>query len=48
MMMKNVGEEISSTEINKWLFNSNTIDLVLNELMTNGLKVEGNEKIGKL
>ena len=44
---ENVGEEISSTEINKWLFNSNTIDLVLNELMINGLKVEGNEKIGK-
>lgn len=44
---ENVGEEISNTAINQWLFNSNTIDLVLNELMYNGLKIEGNEKIGK-
>lgn len=44
---ENVGSEISSSAINEWLFNSNTIDLVLNKLMTDGLKVEGNEKLGK-
>jgi type I restriction enzyme R subunit len=42
-----IGEEISSTAINEWLFNSKTINLVLNKLMENGLRVEGNEKLGK-
>ncbi|OFI07636.1 type I restriction enzyme EcoKI subunit R [Clostridium acetireducens DSM 10703] len=44
---ENVGEEISSSAINQWLFNSNTIDLVLNKLMEKGLRIEGNEKLGK-
>ena len=42
-----IGEEISSTAINEWLFNSKTINLVLNKLIENGLRVEGNEKLGK-
>ncbi|OOM14658.1 DEAD/DEAH box helicase family protein [Clostridium saccharobutylicum] len=42
-----VGEEISNTAINEWLFNANTIDLVLNKLMEKGLRIEGNEKLGK-
>lgn len=42
-----VGEEIASTAVNEWLFNSKTIDLVLNKLMNEGLKVEGFEKLGK-
>lgn len=44
---ENVGEEISSTAINEWLFNDNTIDLVLNKLMEHGLKIEGGDKLGK-
>ncbi|NOW87005.1 type I restriction enzyme R subunit [Clostridium beijerinckii] len=44
---ENIGEEISNTAINEWLFNANTIDLVINKLMEKGLKIEGNEKIGK-
>ncbi|OAA90541.1 DEAD/DEAH box helicase family protein [Clostridium ljungdahlii] len=44
---ENVGKEISSTAINEWLFNADTIDLVLNRLMENGLRIEGNETIGK-
>lgn len=44
---ENIEEEISSAAINEWLFNSSTIDLVLNKLMDKGLKIEGNEKIGK-
>lgn len=44
---ENIGEEIYSSAINQWLFNANTIDLVLNKLMENGLKIEGNEKLGK-
>ncbi|MHC1682907.1 MAG: DEAD/DEAH box helicase family protein [Clostridiaceae bacterium] len=42
-----VGEEISSTAINEWLFNENTIDLVLDKLMEKGLKIEGGDKLGK-
>lgn len=42
-----IGEEISSTAINEWLFNANTIDIVINKLMLQGLKVEGGDKLGK-
>jgi type I restriction enzyme, R subunit len=42
-----IGEEISSSAINEWLYNSNTIDLVLNRLMDKGLKIEGGDKLGK-
>lgn len=44
---ENVEKEISSTAVNEWLFNDNTIDLVLNKLMVEGLRIEGNEKLGK-
>lgn len=44
---ENIGDEISSSAINEWIFNANTIDLVLNKLMTDGLKIEGGEKLGK-
>ncbi len=44
---ENIDDEISSTAINEWLFNLNTIDLVLNKLMEKGLRIEGNEKLGK-
>lgn len=40
-------EEISSTAINSWLFNQDTIEKVLQNLMENGLKVEGGDKLGK-
>lgn len=42
-----VPDEISSAALNKWLFNTNTVDQVLNHLMTNGIKVEGGDKLGK-
>ncbi|MGE7635592.1 DEAD/DEAH box helicase family protein [Bacillus paramycoides] len=41
------GEEISNSAINQWLFNDNTIDQVLNDLMEKGIKVEGGDKLGK-
>nr|WP_025774506.1 DEAD/DEAH box helicase family protein [Clostridium botulinum] len=44
---KDIGEEIQSSAINQWLFNADTIDLVLNKLMEKGLRIEGNEKLGK-
>ena len=42
-----VPEEISSDAINTWLFNADTIDKVLQELMDKGLKVEAGDKLGK-
>lgn len=44
---ESIGDEISSTAVNEWLFNADTIDLVLNKLMTDGLRIEGGEKLGK-
>ena len=40
-------DEIDSSELNQFVFNDHTVDLVLNQLMTDGLKVEGGDKIGK-
>ena len=44
---ESVGDDISSEAINTWLFNKNTIDKVINELVEKGLKVEGGDKLGK-
>ena len=43
----NFPREISSTAINQWLYNADTINKVLNHLMTYGIKVEGGDKVGK-
>lgn len=40
-------EDISSEELNKSLFNKDTVDIVIQELMENGIKVEGGDKLGK-
>ena len=40
-------DEIDSTALNSWLFNTDTIDKVLAHLMTDGIKVQGGEKLGK-
>lgn len=40
-------DEISNSAVNKWLFNDDTIDQVLNDLMEKGIKVEGGDKLGK-
>lgn len=42
-----IEKDIPNTAINRWLFNSDTIDLVLKNLMREGLKVEGGDKLGK-
>lgn len=42
-----VEEEIPNTAVNTWLFNVDTIDTVLKELMEKGLKIEGGDKLGK-
>lgn len=43
----NLPEFISSEQLNKWLFNDDTIDKVLTLLMEQGIKVEGGDKLGK-
>lgn len=42
-----IKKDISSEAVNQWLFNKDTIDLVLKKLMEQGLKVEGGDKLGK-
>ncbi len=42
-----IPRDISNSEIYKYIFNAKTIDLVLQDLMENGLRVESGEKIGK-
>lgn len=44
---ESVPEEISSSAINSWLFNKDTIKKILETLMEKGLKVEGGDKIRK-
>ena len=40
-------ERIDASALNQWLFNEDTIRLVLDLLMTNGLKIDYGEKLGK-
>ena len=42
-----IPERISSSALNEWIFNRDTIRQVLNILMTAGIKIEYGEKIGK-
>lgn len=43
----NIPEAIESSRLNTWIFNEDTIKQVLNVLMTEGLKIEYGQKIGK-
>ena len=40
-------ERIASSALNEWVFNEDTIKQVLNILMTNGLRIDYGEKLGK-
>jgi type I restriction enzyme R subunit len=40
-------DEIASAALNSWLFNTDTVDKVLDHLMTHGIKVQGGDKLGK-
>lgn len=40
-------EEIGSAALNRWLFNTDTVDKVLAHLMDTGIKVSGGDKLGK-
>lgn len=38
---------ISGSALNEWLFNNDTVDYVLNDLMEKGIKVAGGDRLGK-
>ncbi len=43
----NIPEKIEAAGVNQWLFNKDTVDKVLEHLMTRGLKVAGGDILGK-
>ena len=40
-------DRVEAEAVNKWLFNKDTVDKVLEHLMTRGLKVAGGDRLGK-
>ena len=40
-------EDFSGDDVNKFLFNQQTVDIVIEDLMEQGIKVEGGDKLGK-
>jgi len=42
-----VGDDIGSSALNSWLFNTDTVDKILSFVMTNGIMVDGGDKLGK-
>lgn len=40
-------DEVGASAVNDWLFNKNTIDQMLKQLMEDGLKVAGGDRLGK-
>lgn len=43
----NVPDRVEAEAVNKWLFNKDTVDKVLEHLMTRGQKVAGGDRLGK-
>ncbi len=43
----NVPDRVEAEAVNKWLFNTDTVDKVLAHLMTRGLTVAGGDRLGK-
>ena len=42
-----VPDHVEADAVNKWLFNKDTVDKVLEHVMTRGLKVAGGDRLGK-
>ncbi|HVJ78253.1 MAG TPA: DEAD/DEAH box helicase family protein [Hyphomicrobium sp.] len=42
-----IPDSVEAAEVNRWLFNEDTVDKVIAHLMTNGVKVEGGDRLGK-
>jgi type I restriction enzyme, R subunit len=43
----NVPDRVESADLNKWLFNIDTVDKVLEHVMRKGIKVAGGDRLGK-
>jgi type I restriction enzyme R subunit len=43
----NVPQRVEAEAVNKWLFNKDTVDKVLEHLMTRGITVAGGDRLGK-
>ncbi len=43
----NIPDRVEADAVNKWLFNKDTVDKVLEHVMTHGLKVAGGDRLGK-
>ncbi|MDX2272650.1 MAG: DEAD/DEAH box helicase family protein [Cyanobacteriota bacterium] len=43
----NVPDQVEASALNDWLFNIDTVDKVLEHVMTNGLKVDEGDRLGK-
>lgn len=42
-----VPDRVDASDLNKWLFNIDTVDKVLKQLMTEGIRVAGGDRLGK-
>jgi type I restriction enzyme R subunit len=42
-----IPDRVESADLNRWLFNIDTVDKVLKHLMTHGIKVAGGDRLGK-
>lgn len=42
-----IPDRVEAGEVNKWLFNIDTVDKVLKHLMEKGIKVDGGDRLGK-
>lgn len=42
-----IPDRVEAADLNKWLFNMDTVDKVLEHLMVNGIKVAGGDRLGK-
>jgi len=42
-----IPDRVESADLNRWLFNKDTVDKVLEHLMTHGIKVDGGDRLGK-
>ncbi|MDO6732907.1 DEAD/DEAH box helicase family protein [Marinovum sp. 2_MG-2023] len=42
-----IPDRVESNDLNKWLFNKDTVDKVLEHVMRNGIKVAGGDQLGK-
>lgn len=42
-----IPDEIDASQLDEWIFNKNTVDLILEELMKKGIRVDNDTRLGK-